>query len=35
MSVIKEERDGSQDSIDDKMDDMGIVIPKKAIYKLP
>ena len=36
MSIIKEENlEESVDSIDKKMDDMGIYIPKKVLYKLP
>ena len=35
MSIIKEENEESLDSIDKKMDDMGIYIPKKVEYKLP
>lgn len=36
MSIIKEENlEESVDSIDKKIDDMGIFIPKKVEYKLP
>ena len=36
MSIIKEENlEESKDSIDNKMEDMGIFIPKKVEYKLP